>query len=442
MKCVRSVGPEAPWNKTNPLAEALMRSDSRVSAHLALARPKVVAALTRQFRDLDVAEEAFQEACVRALMNWPEAGAPQDPVAWLVVTGRRTVLDRMRKDQRLVFDEHLEDTGNADEDIESQLAEQIDMADLRDDVLRLMFMCCHPDLPLQDQLALALKVVAGFSVEKIARAFVVKPKSMEQRITRAKKKASDVAARLETPTLQERTARLDAVCTMVYLLFNEGYSASGGDVHIREELCEEAIRLLRLLLTLFPSQSELMGLLSLCLIQHSRRSARLGGEGDLVPLDEQDRDLWDQEEISEGLVLLEKALRHGRPGPYRIQAAIAATHSRAMRPEDTDWREIEQLYGALEHVQPTPVVSLNRAVAVAKLDGADTALDHLGRLEDTLGNYLYFHTTRASLLMDAGRQEQAAAAFEMALSLGPTGQEADHIRQQIERCKKKSEKSF
>lgn len=408
--------------------------DSRVAAHLALARPKVVAALTRQFRSLETAEEAFQEACVKALVTWSEAGVPRDPTAWLLVAGRNATLDRLRKDRRLVFDDSLTDRSPCAGDAEQEIAEQIDMAELRDDVLRLLFMCCHPDLSLQDQLALALKVIAGFSVEKIARALVVRPKSMEQRITRAKKKASAMAVRLETPSLQERTARLEAVCTMIYLLFNEGYSASGGDVHIRSELCDEAIRLLRLLLTLFPAQSEVMGLLALCLVQHSRRDARLGRGGGLVPLDAQDRRLWHRSEISEGQVLLEKALRRGRPGPYQIQAAIAATHGRARQANETDWREIERLYEALEHVQPTPVVSLNRAVAVSKLHGAGAALEHLDRLSDDLGNYLYFHTTRASLLMETGRRDMAATAYRQALSLGPTGQEIEHIHQQIARC--------
>ncbi len=297
-----------------------------------------------------------------------------------------------------------------------------------------MFMCCHPELSLQDQLALALKVIGGFSVNKIARAFVVKPKAMEQRITRAKKKAGTVVVRLETPTLKERTARVDAVCVMAYLLFNEGYSATGGDAHIRSELCEEAIRLVRLLLTLFPSQAEVMGLLALCLFQHSRRDARLGDDNSLIPLDLQDRSLWNRQEIAEGRVLLEKALRHGRAGPYQIQAAIAAVHCAADRAENTDWGEIEKLYEVLEQIQPSPVVSLNRAVALSKVKDARAGLDHLETLSQSLANYLYFHTTRASLLNEAGFPVEAIAAYKQALLLSPTGQEADHIREQIDRC--------
>ena len=359
---------------------------------------------------------------------------PRDPTGWLLMTGRNATIDRMRRDSRLVFDDRLESREETSGDAELELAEQLDMSELRDDVLRLIFMCCHPDLSLQDQLALALKTIAGFSVEKIARAQVVRPKAMEQRITRAKKKASAVAERLETPILQERAVRLDVVCVMICLLFNEGYAATGDDVHIREELCDETIRLLRLLLELFPVQTEVMGLLALCLFQHSRRRARLAEQGRLVPLDEQDRSLWRRNEIAESEVLLQKALRHGRAGPYQIQAAIAATHCLVKRGADTDWAEIERLYEALERVKPSPVVSLNRAVAVSKIHDADAALVHLDGLADSLANYLYFHTTRASPLLEAGRSGQAAAAYMQALLLGPTGQEADHIRQQIARC--------
>lgn len=405
------------------------------AAHLSMARPKVVAALTRRFRSLDSAEEAFQEACVRALVKWPEDGIPRDPAGWLLITARNAAIDRMRKDRRLVFDDRAEHAAPEQVDTEQELAEQIDMNELRDDVLRLMFMCCHPDLSLQDQLALALKSIVGFSVDKIARALVVRPKTMEQRITRAKKRAAGVAERLETPSLQERTARLEAVSVMIYLLFNEGYAARGGDVHIREELCDEAIRLLRLLLGLFPSQAEVMGLLALCLFQHSRRRARLDAEGALVPLDEQDRRLWRRNEIAEGEILLQKALRHGRAGPYQIQAAIAATHCRAKHADATDWAEIERLYATLERVQPSPVVSLNRCVAISRVHDADTALMHLQQLAGALSNYLYFHTTQASLLFDAGRREEAAAAYRHALHMDPSDQEAEHIRLQIDRCR-------
>ncbi len=422
------------------IADSLDESGA-IAAHFSAARTRVLAALTRQFFDLDMAEEAYQEACKRALERWPLQGIPRDPTAWLLLTGRNATIDRLRKDKRLVFKDALPDVPVEGGNIEADIAELIDTAELRDDVLRLMFMCCHPDLALQDQLALALKVIGGFSVDKIARAFVVKPKAMEQRITRAKKRAAAIATQLESPTLQERAARLKAVCVMAYLLFNEGYSASGGDVHIREELCDEAIRLVRLLIRLFPSQAEVMGLLALCLFQNSRRGARLTSDGRLVALEDQNRTLWDQIEIAEGRVLLEKALRHGRAGPYQIQAAIAATHCRAQQAEDTDWAEIERLYAALEQVQPSPVVSLNRAVALSKTSDAQTGLAYLASHATTLDNYLYFHATRASLLQSAGQFEQAIAAYEQALLLGPTGQEREHIHQQIGSCKK-SEKNI
>ncbi len=418
-----------------------MQRQGEFAAHLVMAKPRVVAGLMRRFSDLDMAEEAYQEACVRALERWPSAGLPGDPAAWLLVTGRNSVIDRMRRDKRIAYSDTLpENSGEAD-NVEADLADRIDMSELRDDVLRLMFMCCHPELSLQDQLALALKVIAGFSVERIARGFVVKPKAMEQRITRAKKRASAVAARLDVPSLHERAARLDAVCVVAYLLFSEGYSASGGDVHIRAELSEEAIRLVRLLLALYPSQAEVMGLLALFLFQHSRRKARIDADYSLVPLDRQDRTLWNRQEISEGRVLLQKALRHGRPGPYQIQAAIAAVHCTAETANTTDWQEIETLYAALEQVQPSPVVSLNRAVALSKVRDAQAGLHHLAPLSETLASYLYFHTTRASLLKEAGYPQQAAAAYERALQLEPTGQEADYIREQMGLCNRGQKES-
>lgn len=407
---------------------------SEIAAHFAMARPRVLAALTRRFASLDLAEEAYQEACVRALERWPTGGVPRDPAAWLLQVGRNSTIDRLRRDKRMDFRNELPEAAQDGTDVEAVLAEQIDTAELRDDVLRLMFMCCHPDLNMQDQLALALKVIGGFSTGKIARAFVVRPKAMEQRITRAKKKAGALVTHLETPTLQERSARLDAVCVMAYLLFNEGYSATGGDVQIRSELCEEAIRLVRLLLSLFPQQAEVMGLLALCLFQHSRRLARIGDDNSLVPLDKQDRTLWNQEEIAEARVLLEKALRHGRAGPYQIQAAIAAVHCAAETAANTDWAEIEKLYGVLEQVQPSPIVSLNRAVALSKVKDAKAGLDHLATLAPSLDNYLYFHTSRASLLQDDGHWEAAIKSYEQALTLGPTGQEAEHIAEQINFC--------
>ena len=310
-----------------------------------------MAALTRYFKNVDLAEDAYQDACMRALNSWRQKGVPKDPTAWLILVGRNAGIDalRRRETERTVADGLGVETDLGD--IEADYAEAIDTSDYRDDVLRLLFMCCHDELPVRDQLALALKIVVGFSVDEIARAFLVKPKSMEQRITRAKKKAASVATSLETPSPQERANRLNAVLVMLYLLFNEGYASHGGPDHIRKSLCQEAIRLTRLLLQLFPAQPEVMGLLALCLLHDARRSARQDVTETLVPLDDQDRSLWDRSQIAEGQVLVEKALRRGRPGAFQIQAAIAAVHCAAPNAEATDWAEIERLYLALERAQ-------------------------------------------------------------------------------------------
>ncbi len=428
---------EAAIPSQDGAAEETARAlDHATGALIAAQRAKVVAALARHFRDVDLAEEAYQDAALRAVKNWPQQGNPRDPAAWLIMVGRNAIIDRLRKQKR--FAEYARDNPveeNAD-DQETLLAEEIDLSGLRDDVLRLMFMCCHEELAVPDQLALALKVIAGFPVDKIARGLMIKPKAMEQRITRAKKKAAAVANRLDTPMLQERAQRLDAVSTMVYLLFNEGYSAGGGDLHIRTELCEEAIRLARLLLEMFPAQPEVMGLLALCLLQHSRWRARMDEDGGLIPLADQDRSKWDAEAIAEGRVLLEKALMRGRPGIYQIQAAIAATHCNAASDASTDWREIANLYGALYALQPTPIVALNRAVAVAKTEGEKSALDLIEPLAAQLDNYLYFHSTRASMLAAVGRKGEARAAYDRALGLEPTTAERAHIEGKIARLGK------
>lgn len=401
-----------------------------ISAHLAIARPVALAALTRYFRRFELAEDALQEASIRAAKAWQSGGLPRDPKAWLITAGRNAGIDALRKDKRLVYGIK---TGEFDEtsDPEVEIADLIDNRAIRDDVLRLMFMCCQPELPPQDQLALALKVIGGMSVPEIARAFVVQPRTMEQRITRAKKKAAAIASRLETPSLTERTQRLSAVLAMIYLMFNEGYSSAGGDTHIRTTLCEEAIRLTRLILTLFPSQPEAMGLLALCLSQHARRTARIDNDGGLVRLEDQERSMWDQNMIAEARTLIEKALRSGKPGPYQIQAAIAAVHCAAKIPDDTDWPEIERLYGVLEILQPTPVIKLNRAVVVAKTKGPAEALALLEPLGDDLANYMHFHTTRGSLCRETGDLKAAHDAFSRALELGPNAAEASYIRKRI-----------
>jgi RNA polymerase sigma-70 factor, ECF subfamily len=296
-----------------------------------------------------------------------------------------------------------------------------------------LFVCCHPELPATQQIALALRIVSGLSVKEIARAFLVSESAMEQRITRAKRRVAAARIPFESPGAVERAERLGAVAAMIYLLFNEGYAASGGDAHIRAPLCEEAIRLARLLLRLFPAEPEIMGLTALLLLQHARAPARLDTEGNIVLLEDQDRRRWDRALIAEGLVLVEKALRHRRPGAYQAQAAIAAVHARAARAEDTDWAEIDRLYGVLEKVQPSPVVTLNRAVAVAKVQGPAAALAMIEPLAERLSGYFHFFGVKGALLKELDRGEEARAAFDRAIALANTAAEAAHIRMHLDR---------
>jgi len=399
------------------------------------ARPQVMGALLRYFRDLDRAEEAFQEACLRAMKTWPVKGPPRDPAAWLIFVGRNAELDSVRRDSRnteLPEDSAISDLGDA----EADMAERLDDSHYRDDILRLMFICCHPDLPATQQVALALRIVCGLTVREIAAAFLVNEKAMEQRITRAKRRIMAADVPFGAPGAAERAERLAAVAAMIYLIFNEGYSASGGEEHVRAPLCVEAIRLARLLLRLFPAEPEVMGLLALMLLQHARTPARLDASGNIVLLEDQDRSLWSRDLIAEGLALVDKAMRHRRPGPYQIQAAIAALHARAARPEDTDWREIALLYQMLERMQPSPVVTLNRAVAVFKAEGPEAALALVEPLADRLSGYFYFHGVRGALLKELGRKAEARVAFDKAIALARTPAEAAHIRQHIDRLMK------
>ena len=403
-----------------------------MDAAMTSARPQAVSALLRYFRDLDTAEEAFQEACLRALKTWPVNGPPRDPAAWLIFVGRNFALDearRRRKQSPLPPDELISSL----EDTETALAERLDGADYRDDVLRLLFICCHPELPATQQIALALRIVSGLTVPEIARAFLVSESAMEQRITRAKRVIATADVPFETPGAPQRSERLATVAAMIYLVFNEGYSASGGAVHVRLPLCEEAIRLARLLLRLFAAEPEIMGLLALMVLQHARAPARLDDEGNIVLLEDQDRSRWDRTLIDEGLVLVEKALRHRRPGPYQVQAAIAAVHVHAKRAEETDWAEIDRLYAVLETLQPSPVVTLNRAVAVAKIRGPAAALEMIEPLAERLSGYFHFFGVKGAWLLELGRTEEARVAFDHAIGLANTAAQAAHIRQHLDR---------
>jgi RNA polymerase sigma-70 factor (ECF subfamily) len=404
-----------------------------IDAAISAARPRALAALLRYFRDLDTAEESFQEACLRALRTWPQNGPPRDPAAWLIMVGRNAGIDgtrRRSKTQGLPDEALLSDL----EDAEDALAERLDGEHYRDDILRLLFICCHPDLPATQQIALALRIVSGLSVAQIARAFLVSEAAMEQRITRAKAKVAKGDTPFEAPGAVERSERMAAVAAMTYLVFNEGYSAPdpGPTAGGRGGLCDEAIRLGRLLLRLFPAEPEIMGLAALMLLQHARRPARFDAQGEVVLLEHQDRSAWNGVMIAEGLALIDKALRHVRPGPYQVQAAIAALHARAPRYADTDWAQIEALYAALERLAPSPVVTLNRAAAVMQVRGAAEALAMIAPLEARLAGYFNFHGLKGAVMLELGRKDEAREAFGRAIALANTAQEAAYIRQRLD----------
>lgn len=402
-----------------------------IEASLVSARPQALGALLRWFRDLDTAEEAYQEACLRALRTWPKNGPPRDPTAWLIFVGRNVGVDQARRRRHLTElpdEPAISDLGDA----ETPVVERLDAESYRDDVLRLMFVCCHPDLPATQQIALALRIVSGLTVPQIARAFLVSESAMEQRITRAKAKVGAAGIPFEAPGPVERAERLGAVAAMIYLVFNEGWSAGPGEDG-RAGLADEAIRLARLLLRLFPAEPEIMGLAALLLLQHARTPARFAADGTAILLEDQDRRLWKRAMIEEGLALVDKAMRHRQPGPYQLQAAIAAMHDRAATAAETAWDEIDALYGALERIQPSPVVTLNRAVAVSKTRGAAAALDMIDPLADRLDGYFYFHGARGAFLLQMGRAREARQAFDRAIALAGTPAEAAHIRGHLDR---------
>ena len=408
-----------------------------IDAAITAARPQAVGALLRYFRDLDTAEEAFQDACLRALKAWPKNGPPRDPTAWLILVGRNAALDGVRKQSKstpLPAEELISDL----EDAEAALVDRLDGEHYRDDVLRLLFICCHPDLPATQQVAVALRIVSGLSVRQIARAFLVGESAMEQRITRAKARIGAADVPFGAPGVEERAERLNTVAAMVYLVFNEGYSAGGKELLTRGSLCGEAIRLARLLLRLFPSEPEIMGLTALLLLQHARAPARFDADGAVVLLEDQDRSLWNSRMIAEGLALIDKAVRHRRPGPYLVQAAIAAEHDRAERAEDTNWTRIDLLYGDLEQLAPSPVVTLNRAVAVSKVAGPEAALAMIEPLAPKLSGYFHFFGLKGGLLFQLGRRDEARVAFDQAIALANTAAEAAHIRLHLDRLLKES----
>lgn len=406
-----------------------MTAHSWLEAHFQLVRPQVVGSLMREFGDLDLVEDAFSAATLAALRKWPDSGLPENPSGWLWIAGRnagRDILRRSAHQARLVDD--LETF-----QFEDGISDPPEPDEIRDDLLRLLFICCHPDLTIQDQCALALKVVAGLSVSQIANAFVVSESAMEQRITRAKRTIAKQDVEFEPPSPAQRLERLNAVMLMIYLMFNEGWSVPTPNSSEWKRLCEEAIRLARLLLDWFPSVPELLGLLALLLFQFSRRDTRLRG-AELVPLDEQDRNAWDRTSISEATILLEKALRHRLPGTYQVQAAIAAVHAEAQRPDDTDVPELERLYSRLVDIDPTPVVRLNHAVVVAQLRGAKDGLALMDPLAEALSEYRWFHAARAGLLMELAEWQDARMSLLTALSMTETAPEKAAIEKKIDEC--------
>ncbi|HTM77499.1 MAG TPA: RNA polymerase sigma factor [Devosia sp.] len=403
-----------------------MTDNAWIGAALAAARPAAVSALLRYFRQLDTAEEAFQEACLRAIRTWPEKGPPRDPTAWLIFVGRNSGVDAIRQASRTVALRPDHVPSDLD-DAETDLAERLDTEHYRDDILRLLFICCHPDLPANQQIALALRIVAGVPTRQIAHAFLVGETAMEQRITRAKARIAANDTPFDPPNAIARQERLGVVAIMLYLVFNEGYSRGHADP-AAAQLCDEAIRLARLLLQLFPAEPEIMGLCALMLLQHYRSPARTDAAGQIVLLDAQDRTRWNAQMIAEGLALVDKALRHRAPGTYQLQAAIAAQHARARHAADTNWGSIDRLYQTLEVIQPSPVVTLNRAVAVARWRGPEAALALITPLATQLDSYFYFHGLKGGLHQQLGNAGAAREAFNRAIALANSPAEASHIR--------------